>query len=179
MHLKHAKKFTTTIEKGLTKTGLDISYYPGDDGDYKKGIPTEGNRFIDNGDGTITDKVSGLMWVKDPSQIPGGLFGTPGSPSRMMWYDAIDRCENLDYAGYSDWRMPNVRELDSIVHHGVYNPAIDSLFFPNTQGDGYWTSTVFLSWDDSVFVIYFWDGYRTVDGRDWWDYYVRPVRGGQ
>jgi len=180
MHLKHIKKFRTILQSALAKTGQMICYYLGDDGYYQKGLPTQGNRFIDNGDGTITDRVTNLMWVKDPSQIPGGLWGTPGSPTNMVWPDAVDNCENLIYAGYSDWRLPNIRELMSIVDYGKYYPAIDTLYFPNTMLDGYWSSTALDPYPENAWMIWMYEGWQ---GADWIDptgypYYVRPVRGG-
>lgn len=180
MHLKHLKKNRIiNIKGGLAKTGQVISYYPKDDGDYQRGLPVQGEKFIDNGDGTIKDLVTGLMWVKDPSQIPGGLFGTPGSPITMGWYDAIDNCENLDYAGYSDWRLPNIREFASIVDCSKYNPAIDTAYFPNTQTSGYWASTTLLAYDSYAWMTYLYYGYQTFGSKNYGSYYVRPVRAGR
>ncbi|MDP2942402.1 MAG: DUF1566 domain-containing protein, partial [Candidatus Omnitrophota bacterium] len=105
MYLWHIRK---PQRKGVHKTGQTVSYQDKDDGYYKKGLPKFGDRFIDNGDGTISDRATGLMWVKDPSQIPGGLWGTPGAPAPMTWSDAIINSEALIYAGYSDWRLPNI-----------------------------------------------------------------------
>ena len=120
-HLLHRKKNRIvtvhySVDGGLPKTGQQISIYPGDDGYYKMGYPLGGApRFIDNGDGTVTDVATGLMWVKDP--MAAGL----GSP--LYWYDAIDACENLQFAGHDDWRLPNINELMSIVDHSRYDPA--------------------------------------------------------
>lgn len=124
---------------GTAKTGQTVSFRTGDDGDYKKGYPKAGDRFVDNGDGTITDNAAGLMWVKDPSQL-GGVWGTPGTPSKMTWNTIIDACLSLDYAGHNDWRLPNIKELFAITDCERANLHIDPTF-SNTVADDYWSST--------------------------------------
>ena len=66
------------------------------------GVPDKG-RFLDNKDGTVSDKATGLMWQK--SENP-----------RMNWYGAIDSCEKMNLAGYDDWRLPNIKELNTILN---------------------------------------------------------------
>jgi len=79
----------------------------------------EQTRFKDNGDGTVTDEKTGLMWQK-------------GENARMSWYDALKYCQDLKLAGYSDWRLPNIKELNTILdlsykdgwwYHKDYFPA--------------------------------------------------------
>jgi len=104
-------------------------YQMGDDGYYQMGYPIGGGqRFIDNGDGTVIDTATGLMWIKDPQAAGLGMT--------MYWYDAINACENLIYAGHDDWRMPNINELMSIVDHSRYNPAWDTMFLRIRQING-------------------------------------------
>jgi hypothetical protein len=105
----------------------------GQDGFYQEGCgnswrPPEG-RFTDNGDGTVTDHCTGLMWQKDT----GGTFA---------WPEALTYCENLSLAGHEDWRLPNVRELQSLVHYGRFQPAIHPVFSATTVSNWYWSSTV-------------------------------------
>jgi hypothetical protein len=61
------------------------------------------SRFTDNGDGTISDSVTGLMWQK-------------GENERMDWYDALNACQEMDLGGYQDWRLPNIKELNTILN---------------------------------------------------------------
>jgi hypothetical protein len=96
------------------------------------------SNFINNNNGTATDLNSGLIWQK--------CYGTQtsldcvNSSSTYNWYDAINYCENLSLAGRTDWRLPNINELNSILER--YNkPTINKNIFPNTQGFHYWTST--------------------------------------
>ncbi len=80
------------------------------------------NKFVDNEDGTVTDEATGLMW-----QIEDSGEG-------MDWQMALDYANNLELAGHSDWRLPNAKELQSIVDYNrspqtTRSAAIDPLFF--------------------------------------------------
>ena len=83
------------------------------------------NDFVDNGDGTITDKATGLTWMKADS---GPLKAGPNQDGRLDWPQALSFAEGLEYAGHDDWRLPNVKELQSIVDYSGAFPAIDSTF---------------------------------------------------
>ncbi|MDC7124344.1 MAG: DUF1566 domain-containing protein [Spirochaetales bacterium] len=100
------------------------------------------NRFKENGDGTVTDLATGLMWLKKDSG------------KGMNWKEALEWAENLDTAGYSDWRLPNAKELQSILDYSrspdtSSSAAIDPIFDCSTiSNEGnkndypfYWTST--------------------------------------
>ena len=117
------------------------------------------------------------MWVKDPSQIPGGVWGTPGSPITMTWANALINCEALEYAGYSDWRLPNVEEMESIRDFGKTNPAIDTSFFPNARASYYWSGTTYRASTTYAWYAYFYRGVTSY-GLKTNLYYVRPCRGG-
>jgi hypothetical protein len=161
---------------GTPKTGQTIEYQSGDDGTYQKGKPATLPRFTDNNDGTITDNATGLMWVKDPIDI-GAPFYVAGSLVLMDWTTAIINCEALDYANHTDWRLPNLAELISIVNYGNASPAIDQAFFPNTVSDYYWSGTTSAGWTAVAWVIHFVGGYALSDDKSG-SYYVRPVRAG-
>lgn len=96
------------------------------------------NDFVDNGDSTITDKATGLMWSKDDSG------------NGMEWEAALAYAEGSEYAGYDDWRLPNAKELQSIADYSGTFPAIDTSVFnltelTNIKGQTdypfYWSST--------------------------------------
>ncbi len=87
-----------------------------------RGVDTSVNNFIDNGDGTISDLATGLMWMTDDSD------------AAVNWDDALSYAENLELAGYDDWRLPNVKELQSIVDYSGSFPAIDPTYFNITTG---------------------------------------------
>jgi len=106
------------------------------------------NRFVDNGDGTVTDTCTGLEWARDTADIDGGgVDPTPESGDRISWCAALAHCEGLTLGGDDDWRLPNVFELESIVHYGFTDeppsvlPTIDPTVFTDTVPARYWTST--------------------------------------
>lgn len=112
------------------------------------------NDFVDHGDGTITDNFTGLMWMQVDSGTHGA--GTRGDGS-MIWQDALAWCEGLTYAGYTDWRLPDAKELQSIVDYSrspdtTGSAAIDPRFsvtaitdpLGQTNYPYFWTSTTHL-----------------------------------
>jgi hypothetical protein len=110
---------------------------PGQDGDHATGCPS-GGRFVDNGDGTVTDNCTGLMWQQNTADVDGnGQVTSEGDV--LDWCAALVYCENLSFAGHDDWRLPNVRELQSLIDYGRFNPAIAPLF--GALSSYYWSST--------------------------------------
>lgn len=116
----------------LPKTGQTTSYRTGDDGYYEAGW--EGDRFTDNGDGTITDNATSLMWPDDGAN-PGANNG-----NKLNWDGCIDYAEALDWNGHSDWRLPNTREFSSLLDYGTGYLGVN-LIIQNAQINNYWTST--------------------------------------
>lgn len=94
--------------------------------------PTE--HFTNNGDGTVTDKTTGLMW----QHCLDGLSGNDclsGALKTYTWAQALQRAENLNnnggFANYVDWRVPNIKELITLTERGCTTPAINLTLFPN------------------------------------------------
>jgi hypothetical protein len=127
---------------------------------YVRGNPNYGiNEFVNNDDGTITDKATGLMWQQDDSQ------------TGMNWEDALNWVQQKNsenYLGYNDWRLPNVKELQSIVDYSrslqaTNSAAIDTLFNCSAitdEGDGknypfYWSSTTHANMVNGSNAAYF------------------------
>ena len=144
----------------------------GEDDDYK---PSAGKRrftIYAVGTASVTvDDVTGLSWVTNPNDS-----GTSGT---YTWAGALSACENLSYAGLSDWRLPNLRELLTIVDYApAAAPAINTVYFLNTSSNRYWVSTTDVSWTACAWVVSFSDAvmYRNILKTD--SYYVRCVRGG-
>ena len=112
------------------------------------------NDFVDNRDGTVTDRATGLMWMQIDS---GALKSGPLGDGRMNWTQALNWAARLNYAGHADWRLPNAKELQSIVDYRrspatTRSAAIDPMFsstpLRNEAGHEdyaqYWTSTTHL-----------------------------------
>lgn len=85
--------------------------------------------YIDNNDGTVIDKGTGLMWQKEVED------------QDVNWEEALKYCEELTLAHYNDWKLPDIKELYSIVDINKSRPSIDEIYFPNTQDDFFWSST--------------------------------------
>jgi hypothetical protein len=119
----------------LSDTGQTTSYTAtmGEDADYSINPPS----FTDNGDGTITDNVTGLMWQK----TDGG---------EMTFENALDYCTKLNLGGYTDWRLPVCKELFDINDYDQLNPALNTAYFLKTQA-GYWWTCITRA-DDASFV---------------------------
>ena len=158
----------------LPKTGQTTVYQTGDDGTYQKGY--SGTRFTNNGDGTITDNATNLMWVANPTSA--GVGGTyKWYDSALLTYPAIAACEDLIYAGHADWRLPNVKELQSIVDYGRYSPSINTTYF-TSQSTNYWSGTTYAGSTDDAWDVNFLNGYVD-DLSKTTALYVRPVRSSQ
>ncbi len=151
------------------KTGQTTSYATGDDGDLQKGVSWPNPRFTDNEDGTVTDNLTGLMWLKNANNA--------GSKN---WADALTYCNNLnDSAGYSDWRLPTIREIHSLVDYNQASPAVPSGHpFANVQSNNYWSSTTFSSNSAYAIYVYLPTGDISIADKSG-NNYVWPVRGGQ
>ena len=118
---------------------------------YVRGNPHYGlNKFTDNGDGTVTDQSTGLIWQQRDS---GKTF---------EWKDALSYAQNLILGGHNDWRLPNAKELQSIVDYGrspvtSHSAAIDPLFKVSDIESYYWSSTTHLHdgrADSAVYVAF-------------------------
>jgi len=166
---------------GVEKTGQTTSYQSGDDGDLEKGTA---RGYTDNGDGTITDNATGLMWEK-----------LTDDGSIHDWDDSYDWAQAFAvkiatlntpscFAGHCDWRLPNFNELLTLVNWGTFGPAVDPVFHNGTtsftQGSLYWSSTTHedpsRAWDVNFFFGFF-GSYATADVKST-GAYVRAVRGG-
>ncbi len=172
-----------TYPANIWKTGQKTSYYTGDDGDLQRGVTWPDPRFTDNGDGTVTDNLTGLMWLRDANCISTEYpsYSYYGSVTGEQALDFVKGVNNGTYsncgAGYYDWRLPNRKELMSLIDRSRYDPALppgypfihmQSLYFASTSSTKYTN----IPWHVKIG-----NGYMNV----WQDYdgYVWPVRGGQ
>jgi hypothetical protein len=149
-----------------------------------RGGPMSFSDFVDNGNGTVTDQSTGLMWQQDEAR------NNRGEVSAMKWGNALDYCEGLSLGGYTDWRLPNVRELLSLTDDTKTYPSINTTFFSNVQSDSvcsygddqtyfYWTSTTSASTITNKLTVSFERGFTTSHHLRDRDNYVRCVRGGE
>jgi hypothetical protein len=135
-----------------------------------RGGQLDSGNFQDNLNGTVTDNKTGLMWQQ-------------GEPGRMKWDAALSYCEGLPLGGHSDWRLPNIKELESLTDDTRYEPAIDTNFFPNAYASSYCSSTTSgAMYSEYAWYVSFYNGWVDFYGYGGFkvnDVYVRCVRGGQ
>ena len=156
----------------VAKTGQTTSYRTRDDGALKRGLAWPNPRFTDHGN-TVTDNLTGLMWTKN-ANLPNGT---------RTWNGAIDYCNGMNSGagtyGYTDWRLPNVREMQSLIDYGRSWPALPSGHpFTGVQPAYYWSSSTYAGNTFSAWHVHL--GHGIVDGGGkTYAYYVWPVRAGQ
>ncbi|MBI4847020.1 MAG: DUF1566 domain-containing protein [Nitrospirae bacterium] len=189
--LSHAFNLPDT---GQTKCYRDVSPYDeipcagtGQDGAYNINPMS----FTDNGNGTLTDNNTGLMWQRC-SIGQNNDEACSGTAATYNWYRASgtynasynpssqDVCGSLGLGGYSDWRLPSKKELITIVDYSIPypGPTINTAYFPNTKSSYYWSSTTYAYDPGSAWYVVFGVGYVDDDGKGSY-VYVRCVRGGQ
>lgn len=149
-------------EVRLPDTGQTQSYTNtvGEDHDYRRP-----RSYTINTDGTVIDNVTGLMWQRDDDN------------TTRDWSAAGAYCDGLTLAGYTDWRLPSKKELQTLVSYDAANPAIDSNAFPGTEPSEYWSVTSAAYRSSYAWYVNFSYGYvnnyiKTVSSY----YYVRCVR---
>jgi hypothetical protein len=163
-----------------------------DDGTIRAGAALN---YVDNGDGTITDLNTGLMWEKKSND--GGLHhkddlyywsGNGAQETICDWLDDVNAEGGPGFANYSDWRIPNVKELKSIIDYEQYGPPVDAVFndcspgctIPScscTASSSYWSATSHANNPGVAWYVRFSDGhvFPTDEGLS---LHVRAVRGG-
>ena len=160
----------------VIRTGQTSSYVAGDDGALQKGVAWPDSRFLDNSDGTITDNLTGLIWMQN-----GNCWGT------LNWRSAFVQIASLnsgtascaDYTGtQADWRMPNRQELDSLVDFGRSSPALPSGHPFSSVQSSYWSSSIVAGASSNAWLVNL-GGYGQSSTKPQSDSYtIWPVRAG-
>lgn len=154
-YLKRNSISTTNQEKCYNSSGDEIDcqddQFPGQDGSYQLGCPSS-DRFIVNANGTISDKCTNLMWQEV-------------SQNGFNWQESLTLAQESTHAGYSDWRVPNIKELSTIIDYSkIWDPpgnstngAIDSIF-KGVIGTT-WSSTTFKGNTAQAWYVHFQTGH--------------------
>ena len=129
-----------------------------------------------HGDGTVSDTRSGLMWKQCAEGQNGGTCS--GSATLLTWRAALTQATLSEFAGYNDWRLPNINELVSLIEDCRAHPAINDTVFPETPSEDFWSSSPFVYYPNIAWYINFSDGYASNDNRSSGNR-VRLVRAGQ
>ena len=170
----------------VSQTGQTICYNPGipygeidcastgQDGELRRGVEWPRQRFVDNLDGTVTDHLTGLIWLKDAN-----CFG------ERTWGEALSDCNGLESGscGLSDgsssgtWRLPNIKELFSLLDYGETGHALPSGHLFTNLGMTYWSSTNDANYNHNAWRISLFSGSVSYDNMT--DiFFVLPVKGG-
>ncbi len=157
----------------VEKTGQSTSYATGDDGYFEKGVAWPVPRFTDNLDGTVTDNLTGLIWLQNAN-----CFGV------RPWDTALSDCNGLvsgacglsDGSSLGDWRLPNVKELNSLIDFDQTNPSLPSGHeFTGVQPSYYWSSTSYAANTNAAWLVGMNGGFVDVNLKNN-GCYVWPVR---
>jgi len=138
--------------KQLPVTGQTTVHTANDDGTYQTGTSVPSTRFSDNGDGTVTDNMTGLMWVKNANAI-GTLHKAFDADGAVVWSDALSFVAAVNSgtyncgvtSSYTDWHLPTVHELETLVNYAQNEPYkwLNAQGFTNVKDSNYWSSTTY------------------------------------
>jgi hypothetical protein len=146
----------------------------GQDGEYQTGVSVD-PRFTDNGDGTVKDNLTGLIWLKDASCVPVNWTGALALANTL----SNGSCGLTDGSVAGDWRVPNIRELQSLLDYSQIEPALPSGHpFTGVYSLVYWSSSTSAHGPQYAMTAFLADGEILYYPKDNYSY-VLPVRGGQ
>lgn len=111
-----------------------------------RGTETTGPNWTINDSLTATDSRTGLAWQRN-------------EPGAKSWPEALTYCESLSQSGSTSWRLPNVKELGSIIDDKVHGPAVDKTIFPSVVSENYWTSTSYPAIPTYLWAVDMTNGY--------------------
>lgn len=110
--------------------------------------------FLDNGDETVKDETTKLIWQKCSAGLTGSSCSS-GSATTFTWVNAISYCNTLSL-GSKTWRLPNLNELRTIIDYTkASSPMIDTTAFPATVANAYWSSTTYATTTTNAWAVYF------------------------
>ncbi len=154
-------------------TGQTTIYALGDDGDIQAGVPFPTPRFTDDGNGTVRDNLTGLIWLRNAD-----CFGA------VTWTQALTdantlhtgTCDLTDGSVAGAWRLPNVKELQSLIDFGFRDPALSNAAgtaqwtqgdaFVNVQSERYWSSTTLAVFTGNAWLVDLVEGTSAAETKD-------------
>lgn len=122
---------------------MPLSYASNSCSNQNMAIPfsTQVSDFTDNNDGTLSHTPTQLMWMRCALGQSWSPPDCTGASSLLTWQDALNAASSSNFAGHTDWRLPNKNELASLIENRCWDPSIDSGLFPATQQFFFWTAT--------------------------------------
>ena len=133
------------------------------------------DRYTVNSDGTIRDDDTKLVWMRCSVGQTWNGSGCSGNPASHSWQSALNTAYDYEFADKSDWRLPDIKELSSLIEQQCYNPSINENMFPDTPAEQYWTSSPYASsarygWNVSFYLGYNHHNFKTDE------FFIRLVR---
>jgi len=134
--------------------------------------------FVVNVNGTVTHNPTVLMWKQCHEGVSGSACATGTAPT-VSWSVALSLARSSAFAGYSDWRLPNRKELESLIDDSCFSPAINATVFPGAVSGFTWTGTTVAADTSQAWFVFFSNGSSNTDTKTESNGAVRMVRGGQ
>ena len=135
--------------------------------------------FVDHGNGTATHSKTGLMWSRCAVGQSWNGASCTGTASALTWQGALQAGQTATTAGHTDWRLPNLKELRSIVEEQCSNPSVNTTVFPGTSASYFWSASAHAYLSNNAWVVNFSYGYANYSDVKSVTYQVRLVRAGQ
>ena len=161
----------------VPKTGQTTSFGAGSDGALNKGVAWPSPRFTDNADGSVTDNLTGLIWLKNANCYNTQPWTAALTSANSL---ASGTCGLTDGSVAGDWRLPNVNEIESLMDFSHVAPALPAghPFTGLPSFANFWSSTTYAASATSAWYVGTYAGYMGSNAKSV-SYYVWPVRGGQ
>ncbi len=152
----------------------------GQDGEVQKGMTWPEPRFrVDGTSSCITDSLTGLTWARNANLLANSA-ATPPDTGQRTWQQALNYANHLQLCGYTDWRLPNRREVPRLINFGSLKSSewLTAQGFTNVQSLYYWTSSSYAFSGNAAWIVSVEDGVVAIAGKYLAYAYVWPVRGG-
>ena len=148
----------------LPRTGQTTSYGARDDGALQRGVVWPTPRFTDNGNGTVTDNLTGLVWLRDANCFKGLVWSAALVAANSL---SSGSCALTDGSQAGDWRMPNRKELKSLIdrQQGDISSWLTAKGFLNVQAGNYWSSSTYATNSDMDWLVRFSDGFISLGSK--------------
>ena len=131
--------------------------------------------YVDNGDGTVSDLSSGLLWMSCSLGQSWSEGSCVGEASALDWQQALQAAHGMEFADMAGWRLPNIKELSTLSERSCVRPAINTELFPNTPSDDFWSATPSVIDADRAWVVAFFNSSNSLKQKTLF-VYVRLVR---
>jgi hypothetical protein len=171
MNMKILKLFTVLAVFASQNTLAQTCYTS----DLTATTPTE--QFIQYNNGTVEDTKTGLMWMQCSvgQSYNSETKSCDNAAQQMTWQQALKTAQGTSFVDFNDWHLPDYKQLATIVERQCVDAAVNSVLFPNTPPENYWTNTSSIATADHAWAYAFYSGKNNLKSKQA-DVYVRLVR---